>query len=458
MTPSSNGKPALPPGRQGGKLGTLRRLMTDPNGFFEGLHAEYGDIARYETPGTKFCAIFSSELLEELMAKDSVFPPSYPRSRYDVVKSPGLARMRDDEHHRLGELIASAFSPDRMRMHSDILAAQVEEHCSRLQAAEGVDIRYFAECLAWEATFGAVFGRDARAAPEVARTLASAVKLGYLLSALPGGARLARLPLPWMLKALRASKELDALAYRAIRRARNPEHPGNDVVSHLVRAAGEGLFEWTFENDTRVRDEGFSLVFISYETQIIPLVYAAFYLSRSPDARERLEREADEVLGDRPLAGTDFPKLRYAQATLNELLRVQSPAQTLVPRPAVEDGTLGGYFIPRGTVIQVPLPVLHQRGDYWDRADEFRPERWLPDSPEETAGCPAAFAPFSRAPRACLGAPFATVLLVFTLADLARRFRIEPVDREIPKRLSADVGFFDGPILVNVRERTERRP
>ncbi len=458
MTPSGNGNQRLPPGRHGGKFRTLRHLMTDPTGFFEGLHAAYGDIARYQTPGANFCAIFSSELLEELMEKDSVFPPSYPRSRYDVVKSPGLARMRGDEHHRLGRLIGSAFSPERMRIHADILADQVNAHCSGLQPGEDVDIRYFAECLAWEATFGAVFGRDARARPEVARTLASAVKLGYLLSALPGGARLARLPLPYMLRALRASKELDALAYRAIERARDPEHAGHDVVSHLVRAVDDGRFDWRFESDRSVRDEGFSLVFISYETQVIPLVYSACYLSRNPAVRERLEREAEEVIGNRPLTGTDFGKLRYAQAVLKELLRVQSPAQTLVPRPAVQDGSLGGYFIPRGTVIQVPLPVLHQRTDYWDRADQFRPERWLSDAPEETTACPAAFAPFSRAPRACLGAPFATVLLVFTLADLARRFRIEPVAEAIPERLSADVGFFDGPILVNVKGRTQAPP
>ena len=430
--------------------------MTDPTGFFAGLHGDYGDIAWYEVPGTDYCAIFSAELLEELAEKESVFPPRYPRSRYDVVKSPGLARMRGSDHRRLGRLVASAFSPERMRIHAEIVAEQVESHCRRLQAGDNVDIRYFSECLAWEATFGAVFGRDMRAAPETARVLARAVKLGYLLSALPGGASLARLPLPYMLRALKASKKLDALAYEAIRRARDPAYPGRDVVSHFVRATERGLFDWSFESDTRVRDEGFSLVFISYETTIIPLVYSAYYLSRNPAARARLEREADEVLGDRPLQGTDLQRLPYSRAVFNELMRVQSPAQTLVPRAALEDSSLGGYFIPRGTVIQVPLPVLHSRSDYWDRADEFLPERWLSDVPEGTSVCPeAAFAPFGRTPRACLGAPLATAIAVSTLACLARQFRFEPVVEDIPRRMSADVAFFDGPILVNVMERRQ---
>ena len=172
--------------------------------------------------------------------------------------------------------------------------------------------------------------------------------------------------------------------------------------------------------------------------------------------RERLEQEADEVAADRPLQGADFPRLRYAQAVLKELLRVQPPALTLVSRPALEDTTLAGYAIPRGTVMQIPAHVLHTRADYWERTDEFWPERWLSDSPHGASGCPIqAFVPFSREPRACRGAPFATVLMVLTIAAVARKFRLEPVVKEIPKRMSADVGFFDGPILATVEGRDQ---
>ena len=234
----------------------------------------------------------------------------------------------------------------------------------------------------------------------------------------------------------------------------DPAYPGHDIVSHLLRASEQGLHDWRFENDTALRDEAFSIVFISYETQVIPLVYSVFYLSRNAAVRERLAQEADEVVGDRPLRGADFSSLRYAQAVFKELLRIQPPAETFVPRPALEDTSLAGYSIPRGTVIQVPLHVLHSRADYWDCADQFAPERWLSASSDEASPCPeGAFAPFCGGPRRCVAAPFATMLLVFALASVARRVRLEPVVDEIPKRLSADVGFFDGPILATVEER-----
>lgn len=101
-----------PPSLPKRKFRHFRRWMTDPIGFFKSLHRDYGDIVTYEVPGKKYCAIFSAELVEELCTKDSVFPPLYPRSRYDVVKSPGLARMRGGDRPRLGKLIGSAFSEE----------------------------------------------------------------------------------------------------------------------------------------------------------------------------------------------------------------------------------------------------------------------------------------------------------------------------------------------------------
>ena len=106
-------------------------------------------------------------------------------------------------------------------------------------------------------------------------------------------------------------------------------------------------------------------------------------------------------------------------------------------------------------MLQIGVSVLHSRADYWG-ADTalFRPERWLQESGESAPGCPeAAFVPFSREPRACRGAHFATVMMVFALVAMARRFRLNPVEAELPERMSTDVGFFAGPILATVEER-----
>ena len=461
MTRPVNQAPPLPPGPPRQPLKTMREMASDPMAFLESLHRQYGDIVSYQMPAGRNCAVFSSELLKEvLQEREAIYPPAHPASPFDVIKAPALARTRGEDHRRLTKLVTTAFSPDRMEVFADRLAHQVQTHCQRFRPGETMDIRYEFEQLAWNGCLDALFGADGPQDPGIARPILRTVKLKFMLTMLPAGGILLRLPLPFLVRALRAARELDVFVYKAIRRASDPAHPGHDVASHFVRATEQGLVDWTFRNDREIRDELYSLLFAAYEAPIVLLVFSAYYLSRNPDVRDLLEREADEVIGDRPMRGADFARLRYAQAVCRELLRVQPPAITMVPRVALEDSVLGGYSIPRGTVMQVGASVLHSRTDYWgENAGNFRPERWLTDSSGETSGCPAehAFVPFSREPRACRGAHFATVLMVFALAGLARRVRLEPVEQELPERLSTDVAFFSGPILARVKERKERQ-
>ena len=424
--------------------------------FYESLHQEYGDIVAYDTPGARNWVVFSSELLREVLEeKEHVFPPAYPVSPFDVMKSPGLARSRGEDHRRLAELFVTAFAGDRMQVHADMLAQQAEAYVDTFRPGQAMDLRYEFERLAWNGVFRALFGTDEPPGPEIARPILKTVKLKFIVASMPGGRALLRLPLPFLVRALRAAKKLDPFAYRAIRRAGDPSHPGHDVVSHFVNATRQGLVDWSFKNEREIRDEAYTMLFAAYEAPVITLVYSAFYLSQHPAVRERLEQEADDVLGDRPMQGADFGRLRFAQAVCRELLRVQPPAVALVPRIATQDSVLGGYPIPRGTVVQVGVSVLHSRTDYWgDDAARFHPGRWLSDSGGGASGCPEhAFVPFSREPRACRGADFATILIVFTLVAVARKFRLNPVEDELPERLSTGVGFFSSPVLANVEQR-----
>lgn len=433
----------------------MRQLAADPAGFFETLHRDYGDIVYYQIPPANYCIVFSSDLAAEaLKEREADLALTDPSSAFDVIKWPNLVKTTGEEHRRLTRLMVSAFAEDRMAIYAKMLAGQVETHLERFQPGETVDIRAEFERLSWNATFAALFGDEPPPDPAVVRPIERTLKVKYIVDSL-GAAILLRLPLPFLLSALRAAKQLDKYAYRAIRRADDPDHPGHDVFSHFVRASKGKDADWSFKNEREVRDAVYSILFPGYEPAIMVLTYAAYYLDRNPSVRDRLEQEADQVLGDRPLRGPDFAKLPYAQAVCNEVLRVQPPAITLLPRKARKDCVLGGYTLPKGTVLQISPWVIHSRPDYWDRAGEFQPERWLSDTAGASPACPEhAFMPFGMEPRWCRGAHFATVLMVFALAGMARRFRLEPVEAELPKRGSTDVGFFTGPIFATVEERS----
>lgn len=455
MKSSTSAVPPLPPGPKGRGLQNMRRLAGDLDGFFDALHHDYGDIVYYAVPGAKLCAVFSAELMTEAMVdKEPVLPPAYPWTHYDVVKYPGLGRSRGSDHRRLTKVLVEAFDDHRMAHYCEMLAAQTTAHCERFRPGEPIDVRDEFERLAWQETLTALFGTDQNLSREIGRHLLKALKMGFVVEALPARQLIERLPLGFIRRAHEAASELDVLAYYAIRRARDPDHPGQDVASHLVRTTETWQADWAYNNDQEIRDELYALLYGAYEPPATVLVYALHHLAMNPAVRDRLEAEADSVLGDRPIRGADLESLDYARAVALETLRLHPVAEPLVGRIALEDTTLGGYSIPKGTRVQISARVLHRRAEYWDDSDEFRPERWLADPHKSEIGGPHhPFVAFCKEPRECRGARFATALMECALASIAQRFRFEPVKNELPKRGGTEFGAFAGPIMMTVHDR-----
>ena len=184
------------------------------------------------------------------------------------------------------------------------------------------------------------------------------------------------------------------------------------------------------------------------------LTHAIDLLRRNPAVRERLEREVDEALGDRALAPADLDRLPCTRAVFKETLRLEPPAFVFIPRETLEDRDVGGYLVSEGTLFSVCARVMHRRADYWEDAEEFRPERWLEDERRGGSRCPAnAYLPFSTEPRICRGEDFAEALFLTGLAGLTREFRLEPESDEPPVKTNIGVGITgEYPVRVNRRD------
>jgi cytochrome P450 len=73
--------------------------------------------------------------------------------------------------------------------------------------------------------------------------------------------------------------------------------------------------------------------------------------------------------------------------------------------------------------------VMHRDPRYYERAEEFRPERWADGSIEKLP--PYAYLPFGGGPRLCIGRSFARMEAVLLLATIAQKFRLRPA-QELP--------------------------
>ncbi len=83
----------------------------------------------------------------------------------------------------------------------------------------------------------------------------------------------------------------------------------------------------------------------------------------------------------------------------------------------------------RDTIVISPWTV-HRDGRWFERPEEFRPERW---TPRLAAALPKfAYFPFGGGPRGCVGAGFAKMEATILLSLIAKRFRLELMpDQEV---------------------------
>ena len=105
-------------------------------------------------------------------------------------------------------------------------------------------------------------------------------------------------------------------------------------------------------------------------------------------------------------------------------MRLYPPAW-IVERQALADDVVGGFRVPKGSVVGVSTFVMHRHPRWWSNPEGFDPDRF---APEAARGRPKhAYLPFGGGPRTCIGNQFALQELVIMTAVFLKKFRVLPV-------------------------------
>jgi cytochrome P450 len=227
--------------------------------------------------------------------------------------------------------------------------------------------------------------------------------------------------------AWRAARAFEEVSLRIVRERRElpPEARPRDLLTDLLEmrdARGGGL------DDSSIRFELSGLFIGGKETSAVSLSWLLALLPRRPDITHRLVEEMERVIGDREPRAEDLPELRYLEAVLQENLRANPPVWLLFPRKAAEDTLLGGHRVRRGTTVWVSPFATHHHEVFWERPDEFLPERFVQESGEKGSRHPYAWLPFGAGPRVCIGARFALMEMQLFVVRLLQRYRLEWAD------------------------------
>ncbi|XP_070574476.1 steroid 17-alpha-hydroxylase/17,20 lyase-like [Ptychodera flava] len=180
-----------------------------------------------------------------------------------------------------------------------------------------------------------------------------------------------------------------------------------------AKAAGEGQADSL--TDVNVRQIVSDTFGAGIDTTINTMNWCIAYLVNYPDVQTKVQEEIDDVVGQRLPMLSDKGRLPYCEAVIHEVMRIRTVLPVSLPHETIEDTSVGGYNVPKGTQIWTNLWKLHMDEKYWKEPEEFRPERFLG---EDGKALPKqdSFLPFSAGRRVCVGEVLAKneMLLIFT--------------------------------------------
>lgn len=161
----------------------------------------------------------------------------------------------------------------------------------------------------------------------------------------------------------------------------------------------------------------------------VTLTWALSLLLNHPSVLKAAQEELDKQVGrERWVEESDIQNLKYLQAIVKETLRLYPPGPLTGIREAMEDCSIGGYDVPKGTRLVVNIWKLHRDPRVWKNPNEFKPDRFLTTHADlDFRGQNMEFIPFSSGRRSCPAINLGLIVVHLTLARILQGFDLTTV-------------------------------
>jgi cytochrome P450 len=416
----------MPPGPRGLPLfGLALAIRKDALGTLRRVAREYGDIVRLPVMLQQRIFLNHPDFIEQvLVIQQAKFHKS---DLTKIIVGPllgqGLLVSEGEFWRRQRRLAQPAFHRSRIQEYGATMIESVERHIRNWRGSERRDLAREMMALTLDVAVRTLFGTSLPAeAQQVGQSTTFLMR--YQLGRQRSPVRIPESwPTPRNRRATRERAFLDSLVYRMIdeHRSQAAENGRSDLLSLLLGAMDEDGSQMTPQ---QLRDETMTLFIAGHETTAQMLAWTWYLLGENRAAETRLHEELDSVLGGRTPEASDFPRLPYLRAVMNEVLRLYPPAY-ITARTSIAPCSIGGYDFPAGSTMLMSQWVMHRDARFYEDPDTFRPERWLEGLEDRLPA--GAYVPFGDGPRRCIGQGFALLEAALVIGTIAQRFRFRLV-------------------------------
>ena len=412
------------------------RLVADPIGALDAVHANYGDTARLYIGGVQPSILTRDPgLVQHVLQKNH---RNYAKSKFTLgfarYVGHGLLTNEGPDWLRQRRLIQPGFHRQRVAGLAGLMQEIVADTLAPLvqQAVQyNGAVAVTAHALMTRLTFRII----ARSVFSTSFAEAELNRLAELITEIQSFyVRTIRQPYLNGWRRLRGqfrrhdalTAELRALLgrYIAQRQAANAAPGAPAPPDDLLQMLLDVRYEDTGAPmpPERLLDEALILLVAGHETSANALTWLLYLLAHHPAEAQIIQTETFAALGGRTPAFADLPRLGRALYAVQEAMRLYPPAW-MVDRVALADDDYQGLHIPRGTLFSLYLYGLHHDPQHWDAPAEFRPARFAPDATRPLV--PFAYTPFGGGPRLCVGLQFALTEMQLVVVELLQKFDVE---------------------------------
>lgn len=423
-----------PPGPRGGPFGLLNLLtfQRDTLGFLTRTAAQYGELSYFRMAAFHFYLLNSPELVQEAVVRQSDKIEKWQRQTDTWGDAVGHSTLtmegpRWQQHRRI---LNPSFRATVVHRYYDVVVRHARRLCARWEAGRDVEMMFEMMRTTMGIIADVIFSvadieRDAadlnRALTDVFEVLTART---VALQPPP-----IWVPTPANLRIRRASAVIERFIMGMIARRRAQGGEQRDILGDLLHARDEETGAQL--SDREICNELKTFFGAGYETTALMLMWGLHLLAQNSDKQALLREEVDRVLGERVPTIADLKAMPYTEQVLNETMRIYPPAWSMMVRRARAELSLGGTTVPAGSVMLIPMWVIHRNPRIYPEPLRFEPARfageWRKRMPQY------AFFPFGGGPHVCLGAHLSVFEGQLILPMLIQRLAFEPVPQPEPQ-------------------------
>lgn len=231
-------------------------------------------------------------------------------------------------------------------------------------------------------------------------------------------------PSPGNIRERQSYTAIKKVVRQIIEKRRQSKEKYDDLLSMLMEAKDEDTGEMM--DNKQIEDEVITIFLAGHETTAVALTWLFHCLDENKAVEENAVEEAISVLNKKSPALADLPKLDYTRMVIDETMRLFPPAW-VIGRQAIADDEIGGFKIPKGLNVLIPVYQMQRDQKYWERPMEFIPERFTPEKMKTYHKF--LYFPFGGGPRLCIGRNFAIMEMQVIVPIILQHFSLhKPVD------------------------------